>query len=38
MLYDDDEGDCITPEHVFELLEEDLKVGPMRMHGGAYRV
>ncbi|EFJ51650.1 hypothetical protein VOLCADRAFT_116301 [Volvox carteri f. nagariensis] len=25
MLYDDDEGDCITPEHVFDVLEEDLK-------------
>ncbi len=27
MLYGDDEGDCITPEHVFDVLEEDLKVG-----------
>ncbi|GFH15152.1 deacetylase sirtuin-type domain-containing protein [Haematococcus lacustris] len=26
MLYDDDQGDCITPEHVFETLEEDLQV------------
>ena len=26
MLYDDDEGSCITPEHVFEVLEEDLEV------------
>ena len=27
MLYDDDQGDCITPEHVFDVLEEDLEVG-----------
>ncbi len=27
MLYDDGQGDCITPEHVFDLLEEDLEVG-----------
>ncbi|KAL6760663.1 DHS-like NAD/FAD-binding domain-containing protein, partial [Haematococcus lacustris] len=26
MLYDDDQGACITPEHVFETLEEDLQV------------
>jgi hypothetical protein len=26
MLYDDAEGDCITPEHVFEVLEEDIEV------------
>ena len=26
MLYDDDEGSCVTPEHVFETLEEDLEV------------
>lgn len=26
MLYDDGEGDCITPEHVFDVLEADLKV------------
>eukprot|EP00798_Chlamydomonas_sp_ICE-L_P014139 gene14139-20102_t len=25
MLYDDDQGACITPEHVFEVLEEDLE-------------
>jgi hypothetical protein len=24
MLYDDEQGDCITPEDVFERLEEDL--------------
>lgn len=26
MLYDDEQGDCITPEDVFERLEEDLEV------------
>lgn len=26
MLYDDEEGDCITPEDVFERLEDDLAV------------
>lgn len=26
MLYDDEEGDCITPEDVFERLEDDLGV------------
>lgn len=31
MLYDDDEGDCITPEHVFDVLEEDLKVSMHRV-------
>ncbi|GAX79029.1 hypothetical protein CEUSTIGMA_g6469.t1 [Chlamydomonas eustigma] len=25
MLYDDAEGDCITPEHVFDVLEEDIE-------------
>jgi hypothetical protein len=24
MLYDDEQGDCITPEDVFEQLEDDL--------------
>jgi hypothetical protein len=24
MLYDDEEGDCITPEDVWEVLEQDL--------------
>jgi hypothetical protein len=24
MLYDDEQGDCITPEDVFERLEDDL--------------
>lgn len=24
MLYDDEEGDCITPEDIWESLEEDL--------------
>lgn len=26
MLYDDEEGDCITPEDVFERLDDDLAV------------
>jgi len=26
MLYDDEQGDCITPEDVFERLEDDLLV------------
>ena len=26
MLYDDEEGDCITPEDVWDVLEEDLAV------------
>lgn len=26
MLYDDQEGDCITPEDVWERLNEDLEV------------
>lgn len=26
MLYDDEQGDCITPEDVFERLEADLEV------------
>jgi hypothetical protein len=25
------QGDCITPEHVFETLEEDLEVGEEQM-------
>ncbi len=33
MLYDDDQGDCITPEHVFETLEEDLKVSDLGRAG-----
>ena len=35
MLYDDGEGDCITPEHVFDVLEEDLKVGVNVYAGGS---
>ncbi|GLI64199.1 hypothetical protein VaNZ11_007381 [Volvox africanus] len=34
MLYDDGEGDCITPEHVFDVLEEDLKVCDMVVWAG----
>lgn len=26
MLYDDEQGDCITPEDVFERLDDDLAV------------
>lgn len=42
MLYDDGQGDCITPEHVFDLLEEDLEVGggsckQLRGEGGLMR-
>ena len=34
MLYDDDQGACITPEHVFETLEDDLEVkGTTALHG-----
>jgi hypothetical protein len=34
MLYDDEEGACITPEDIWEVLEEDLAAADMVMWVG----
>lgn len=34
MLYDDEEGDCITPEDIWDVLEGDLEGADMVMWVG----